>query len=557
MRVACICAWAVALDPAVALFVATRDAQSASRYIDVGDLFRAFGLGAGWIALMLWRSPDAGTARRSPDVGAAREGSDAGTSSDDSKLRSSKTRPGRSLFCAMLVAALAPSFVSWFALGRQPLTNDEHAYLAQAQLLADGELFRDLAGIADFFPSPLTVIERGRLFFFYLPGHAAALVPGTMLGVPELLPRLLAMLAVALTWSLGVRLSIARPTWAAWCLALSPAFLGVESLYLSHATSLPCALLFAWCSLKALDASATHYRRSALALAALGGFALSVAFVTRPVTALALAVPIVLLLFRERQRGIGALLVTALGAALPLVLWLLSVNYTLTGSAFHTAYGVYARSENAVYGAVDVRTALSTATFNLARMSMWLCGVAPGLLLPVFGWGFAARGPRTWLIAAIPVSLFAFYVLHPFHGIPWVGPVYLSDCLPALALLSAQGLFVIEHAFGRTLRRALCAICIAGSALLLASHFRLAHEEIELRQRPYAAARAHGITRGVVFVRTDTLRARRLYPFRPPEKGDELVFARDLGPRNAELLRALGGPPAWIYDPETGELGAR
>jgi hypothetical protein len=76
------------------------------------------------------------------------------------------------------------------------------------------------------------VIEGGRLFLFTLPGHAAVLAPGTMLGLPELVPRLLAMLAVALTWSLAVELGVARPTWAAWCLALSPAFLGVESLYL-------------------------------------------------------------------------------------------------------------------------------------------------------------------------------------------------------------------------------------------------------------------------------------------------------------------------------------
>jgi hypothetical protein len=75
-----------------------------------------------------------------------------------------------------------------------------------------------------------------------------------------------------------------------------------------------------------------------------------------------------------------------------------------------------------------------------------------------------------------------------------------------------------------------------------------------LRQRPYEAARRAGIERGVVFLRLENLRAWRLYPLAPPEPGSALVFARDLGPRNRELLEALGNPPAWTCDPSTGDL---
>jgi hypothetical protein len=554
VRVACIAAWAVALDPEVAWFVATRDGQSAARYLDVGDLARALGLGALWIAFVLWRGrtadPGADRAAPTPTHVHARD-------AVESTSSAGAPRPSWSLLGAMLAAAIVPSLVSSCALGRWPLVNDEHSYLAQARLLAHGEVFRNLGGIADFFPSPQSVIENGRWFVFYLPGHAAALVPGTRLGWPELVPRLFAMFSVALTWSLAARLGVARPTWAAWCLALSPAFLGVESLYLSHATSLPCTLLFVWGALNALDASPETSTRRALGFAALAGFAFAAAAITRPVTALAIAVPIAILLVRERPRNLVPLVAAAACATLPWVLWLANVDRVLTGSALKTAYGVYARYENAVYGAVDLGTASSAAAFNLSRMSVWLCGVAPGLLLPVIGIAFAPRGPRTWLLAALPVSLFAFYTLHPFHGIPWVGPVYLSEGLPALAILSAQGMFVIEQAFGRRLRNAAIAISIAGSALLLASHFRLAREEVELRRRPYDAAREHDLARGIVFVRMDTLRARRLYPMRPPEPDEPLVFARDLGPRDAELVHALGDPPAWIYDPETDEMRPR
>jgi hypothetical protein len=289
--------------------------------------------------------------------------------------------------------------------------------------------------------------------------------------------------------------------------------------------------------------------------AALGGFALSVAVVARPVTALASAVPFALLVFRERRGGgIRAMLGAATAAALPLAAWLAWVNHALTGNATQTAYGAFDRASNAVYGAVDLATAASISAFNLARLSVWTSGVAPGLVLPVLGAAFAPRGARAWVAVAMPVSLFAFYALHPFHGIPWVGPVYLSDAAPALALLTAQGWFVIERAFGSRLRNALIALSIAGCALLLASHFELARDEIDLRQRPYAAARAAGLQHGIVFVRIESHRARRLYPLHPPGTRDTLVFARDLGARNAELIAALNHPPAWIYDPESDEL---
>jgi hypothetical protein len=548
-RAACITGWALALDPAIVAFVATRESDSLTRYIDAGDLFRALGLVALWIALMTWRGPRTASSMRT------RTGELA--VSHDPAASPRGHRAGWPLFTAMLVAALVPSAVSWLALDRRPLTNDEHAYLAQARLLADGELFRNLGSLADFFPSANTVIDGGRWFLFTLPGHSAALVPGTWLGWPELVPRILAMLSVALTWSIAKQLSFASPNWAAWCLAISPAFLGVESLYLSHTTSLPCALLLCWCALKVVDTPFSAHRWKTLGFAALGGFAFSAALVTRPVTAIALAVPVLGLLWRERRRELVPSIGVAICATLPLVVWLASVNRTLTGSAFHTAYGAYDRDSNAVYGAVDAPTAISISAYNLARMSVWLSGVAPGILLPILGVVLGGSARRMWFIAALPISLFAFYVLHPFQGIPWVGAVYLSDGLPALALLSAQGLFVVEEAFGPFLRRALCAISVAGSALLLFTHFRLAEQTVALRERPYVAARSHGITRGVVFVHADPWSMRRLYPLRPPEPGDRLVFACDLGRRNAELLSALGTPPAWIFDPQSGELRSR
>ncbi len=520
----CSLAWAAALDPQVLLFVATRQASSADRYLDVGDLFRALGLGAACVGLGLLVLP------RRQETEAPREESLA------------------SLAAAIAVAILLPEAISWFCLGHHPLSNDEFAYLFQAQNFARGELARDVGALADFFPSVQTQIAGGRTFAIVFPGHSAMLVPGVWLGFPLLLQRLLAGASVLLAWLLGRRLGIARPLWGAWALALCPAFLAVETLNLAHGTSLPLLLLFVWATLEAVD------RPRSPRFALLAGLAFSIAFAARPVTALAFGVPILALFLRERPRGTAKVLLAMLAAAVPAAIGFLEFDRRLTGSPFQSVYGAFMTTDVSVYGKVDPANAASITAFNLSRTSIWLLGLAPGLLLPAVALGFALRHARTWILAALPASLLAFYALHPFQGIPWVGPVYLSDALPCLALLAAEGLCVLESALGRAAVRVAWTSIACGSLVLLANHFLLAREEIGLRQRPYEAARRAGIERGVVFLRLESVRAWRLYPLAPPEPGSALVFARDLGARNGELVRALGDLPAWTWDPSTGDL---
>jgi len=511
-------AWAAALDPHLFLFVATRQVQSADRYLDAGDLFRALGLAAACAGAMLWLSVRRSEPQRSENP----------------------ALPW--LPAAVLVAILLPEAISAVCLGRHPLSNDEFAYLFQARLFARGELAHDAGALADFFPSVQTHATLGRIFAIVFPGHPALLVPGAWLGFPMVVPRLLAGLSVLLTWKVATRLGIRRPLAAAWLLAISPAFLGVEALALAHGTSLPCLLLFVWAAIEAIE-------RASISRAALAGLAFSVAFAARPITAVALGAPVILLLLLERPRGAVRLAAAALAASIPAALLFLEFDRRLTGDPFRTVYGTFLDQPVSVYGAVDPGTAASITAFNLSRISIWLVGLAPGLLLPAIGAAFPRGASRTRLLAAMPASLLAFYALHPFQGIPWAGPVYLSDAVPYLALLGAEGLAAVGSTLGTAAVRAFWAACACGSAVLLAGHFLLARSEIELRQRPYEAARRAGIDRGVVFLRLDSLRDWRVYPLAPPEPGSALVFARDLGPRNGELRRALGDPPAFVWDP--------
>ena len=155
----------------------------------------------------------------------------------------------------------------------------------------------------------------------------------------------------------------------------------------------------------------------------------------------------------------------------------------------------------------------------------------------------------------MPASLLGLYSLHAFHGIPWVGPLYLVEGLPFLVLLSSQGLAVLGRALGGRGLAALAVAALLASGWLLGRHLVLARERVAERCAPQAAAAAAGIERGVVFIRYEEPEHFKRFALRPPEPGQRLVFARDLGEANDRALcAALGLPEAWLYVPSSGEL---
>jgi hypothetical protein len=528
----CALAIALAFNPFVPHFVATREELSRDRYLDDADLGRA--LVGGVIVVALACLPIFRSAERLARVDLAAAGL-------------------RAVWGPVLAALLLPSLLDPSLGNELPLTNDEHAYLYQAELFARMEQTESLGALAEFFTAPQTQVADGQVFSKYPPGHSALLAPGTWLGWPPLIPRLLAALCPLLVYLLARRMGSARPHWAAWLMALSPWFLSLEALQLSHGTSLPLTLLFVYAGLRALEAAASRPAQAML-WSLLAGVAISTAFAARPVTALAIGVPVLVQLLRERPRGAWKLISAVLVACVPAAVLFFTANAATTGSGLTTAYGTYNKVENALYGSVEALSATLAALYNLGRAEAWLVGLAPGLALVVLGIARSPAQPSKWLFVSLPLVLFAAYCLHPFHGIPWCGPVYLSEGLPYLVLFAAAGLECVERAFGARRLAVLALGMLVTSLWLLQSHHALARDEIREREAHYAAAQAAGIESGVIFVDLSTARARKLHPLQPPRAGSRLVFARDRGSRNAVLLDSLGNPPAWRYDPQADRL---
>ncbi len=237
---------------------------------------------------------------------------------------------------AGLITALLVAYV-WQGLDGVASYHDERAYVVQARLLSHFSWSAPAPPLSIFFEMPHLFVEP-RIFARYPPGHAPLLVPGIWLGLPGLVPVLLAAISGALTYLLARRIAgvwIALGAWGMW--TVSPETLDWHSSYFSESTTsalwlgVLCALL-AW-----------RTRERAWLLAAIVA---GVAWmgITRPVTGIALGIPIALVVVAtawQRRSLTGWKRSAVIGAAICAIIpyW----SWTTIGTATTLPYAEYSK----------------------------------------------------------------------------------------------------------------------------------------------------------------------------------------------------------------------
>lgn len=537
-----------AADPALAGFVAQRDALMARAYLDVEHALRGLGIAAVLCGVLALLPRPA----RSAQVGGG-PGTNTGASA---AMGTWLHLGGAGLLCAGLALALERG-----VLGGEPLTNDGHAYHFQAKLFESGRASLPHGPAQAFFPGRQLwpgSEEVPRVFAKYPPGHSAVLAAGGLLGERRLFVLLGAFLSPALVWVFARKVRAPAPHLAAWLFALSPAPASAFGLWLAWGTSLPAALAALAAGAWALERAARGAPILWPALAT--GAALSLLGATRPGTGVALALVLALAAALAAPRRAPALLGWGTLAALPAALCFALFNLATTGDALQPAYVLYAQviSPDDRWGLVNLPSAFANTSFNLARLDRWAFGIGGGLLLIALGALLrrtereapsAQVAPWAWLAWGAPLALLAFYALLTFHGVPWAGPVYLLEGFGGLAVLGAAALAHLGAARGRIAVGIVLVAISAGSADVLARQWNQAADVQALRRAPQRLADQAGLERGVVFVPLASPQAIRLHHLAPPVGSAERIFARDLGPANRALLGELGNPPAWRYDP--------
>jgi hypothetical protein len=460
-----------------------------------------------------------------------RRGRDAPAAETDGWL----TAAGLPLAVSLAAATLGvTAFIADTLLERMPHVQDSVAYYFQAQIFAMRRLWADLPPLPEFFVHEFVLMRDGRWFGKYPPGFPLVLAAGVLAGVPWLVNPVLGAVASLATYGVGAR-AAGRATGllAALLLLFSPFFLFLSGSFMAHTAGLAFTMLFA-----------LAYTRDRALLA---GLALGMSATVRPYTALLLAIPfgidLLLRLRRERPATLrfGALM--ALGLAPPLALfvgWSWVMTGTPTGNTmelwwptdklgFGSDKGLFGHTPlNGLYNSLRNLNELSRHAYGWPALFTFLFAFVP------FATGRATRSDLLWLGSWFCLMLGYFFWWA--DGVMY-GPRFYLEAMGFLALLTARGVLLLGPIVGPIL---LGALLIVNATFYLPLHLPgLRGYNFVSRVSQQAVERA-GVSNAVVFVDAGPVNEwwnyGMVFSANTPRLDTDVIYARDLGARNRELM---------------------
>jgi hypothetical protein len=354
----------------------------------------------------------------------------------------------------------------------QIIETDGHSQIAQARLMLGGhwtlvipQRLRDVI----FFPYSIATIPS---YTQYTPGYVLALMPALAAGLPAWSVNVAcSALTLWATTSLARRLEGPVVALAVGLLLLaSPHALLMSGSGLNHSLTAMCLWTAAWAWMPDPTGTPLPARwRGELARHALGGLALGLAVMTRPLTGLAhglvwgvtwLALMIGALR-RRRAEGVLSAVVEALdparlwarlgaavvGMALPTAFFLL-YNAQTTGHPLVMGYQVANPMLHRLgfyiskHGGLNYtpRQAIGRFAADLCAWNDSLFGLAIGSWTLIVFWWLRTRLPRhQWVTIGLILTQMALYACYQYHDLFW-GPRFLYETVPGLALLAGAGM---------------------------------------------------------------------------------------------------------------------
>lgn len=369
-------------------------------------------------------------------------------------------------FGLALIGGLGSFLIADRVFERLPHLEDEFALLWEAEVMADGKVSLPSPEAADSFLVPFVVDYDGQRFGKYPPGWPAALSVASRLGATWLANAVFAGLSIWLTYRLGLKLMGAKVgLLAAFLTLLSPMFLVLSGSLLAHTFSifLSLAFMLGWLDLFASmgeDLGESSVPRWVLIL--ITGLSLGLLGITRPLTAVAIALPFSVhaSVFWRRVGREGRVNLLLVGGLVITITMLLPIwQTTLTGDPTRNLYTLWWEYDRLGFGpgigvaegGHNLKLAILNTQWNLRA------GVHDLFGWPYISWiflpfGILAMG-RSWrpflVFSTFPVLVFVYM----FYWVgSWIfGPRYYSESMPALAIASAGGIWWL---FGWLERRA-------------------------------------------------------------------------------------------------------
>jgi hypothetical protein len=482
----------------------------------------------------------------------------------DAYRRLLNLKPVLFVWLAAVWVFVLTNVVSWFVFDHIPHVQDTVAQLFQAKLFAAGKLYLPSPPMPQFFDL-MHVINDGRWYSQYPPGHPLLLMLGVLIHAPWIINPLLGALTIVTIYHLGREVYDEPTARLATLLAcLSPFLIFMSSEFMNHSSALLFTSLFLLFFARATrersdtaSPASAAVRRAQRSSALLAGLCLGMVVLIRPFTALLIAVPFVvtalIMLARSPQStgrlpptayrlpSVGRWLLMLSGGALMFGILLL-YNYLTNGNAFKLGYTAEYGASHTVglgQGAFgDVLTlpkAILETNLDLNALNRYLFEFPiPSLLFITLLFAFGKRRKWDFLLLSTIAMLVGGYFFYFWHSTVLFGPRWEYESFAALALLSARGIRSEGFRDSRMqgLKARLFLLCFLSLfAVAVPTLVQKYRQGYDVSSSTYRTVQHAGLHHAVVFARS----MEEVGLHNNPNLNSDIVFARDLGPLNPAL----------------------
>jgi hypothetical protein len=474
----------------------------------------------------------------------------------------------------LVVVFILTNLASYFLFEHIPHIVDSGAQLFHGKIFAKGKLTVPSHVHREFFdlftPASLTtMINNGKWYSQYPPGHSFMLMLGVFIDAPWIVNPLLGSLTVIMLYFLGAELyDKTTGRLSALLAALSPFILFMSSEFMNHTSA-----LFFFTSFMLFFAKTVRHGKIGYAIAT--GASLGMVLNVRPLTAVGLALPfciygcyLLMTRFRELRLPMAAVVVSFL----IFVGILLGFNALTTGNPWVFGYEVlYGPQVKPGFGHAAWGETL-TPIYGLYKTFDNLNGIniflfewpVPSLVFMCLLFASLTRNQWDYLLVAAFLSLTTAYFFYWFQH--WCfGPRFLYESATALIMLTARGLLCLPKlvrnilGFSASVRR----VQIATASFVAACFFIAAVVNIPPLIKQYGnsfagvnaailkTVKARGLKKAIVFTRAYY---GNVFTGNSPLLDGDVIYARDLGEKNHLLMAMYPGYEYYLADGENIQL---
>lgn len=439
----------------------------------------------------------------------------------------------------LLIAAFA-----YFVLMRFPNSADEYAYIFQAMTFRAGHLWNDTHSLQEFFNFFHIFAQEGKWVSRFPPGFPIVLALADLLNIPLwLVNPILSSLVLWIFFIFTKKIhGVTVATFATLSLMFSSFFIMNGASFFSHILALLFILLFYYHS---VSFSATGRWRYAV----LAGIWIGFAFITRPYSAILVAIPLALFfLFRQPNRTIIGTLFVILGA-IPFLTFLFYYNYEITGDPFTMVTQWLHPNER--IGFVHGHTWLQAIIYTIKHIRDMIFWTSPFLLFILVINIFYINNKNneqhsSWIILefsifSITVIGYAFYYT---YGGNQYGPRFYFEAYPFVIIAVTAMIFGENEKFNKRIyiSKVLYFIGFLIAIILIPFHSLKEHKVIYERTDLYRLSELNKLKNSIVIVSSGTGHIRRM----PPgdlirngisiDKDKNILYVLDQGIKSYEKL---------------------